>query len=109
MAKFIDSIPKWLSSRISIFIYIFLFIYLVLFPAFAVVFSFMKPFVPSNTIQLILGNYTNVLSALGASIAAGSGVIVHRKVVKMQKAHEEMHETIKSLHEKVNEINNVQN
>ena len=66
MKKFIDSIPKWLSSKVSIFIYIFLFVYLVLFPALAVILPFMKPLVPTNTTQLILGNYTNVLSALGA-------------------------------------------
>ena len=55
-------------------------------------------------IQLVLGNYTNVLSALGASIAAGSGVFIHSKVKTLHQKHEKLQNSIDELHEKINKV-----
>lgn len=59
---------------------------------------------PTDATQLVLGNYTNVLSALGASIAVGTGVVVHTKVAQIQKNHETLkkpHDEMKDLLEKL--------
>jgi hypothetical protein len=56
---------------------------------------------PSEDAQLLLGNYTNVLSALGASIAAGGGVMIHSKVKELHDKHEKLHNAIEKLHEKL--------
>ncbi|QIK69822.1 hypothetical protein G7062_05715 [Erysipelothrix sp. HDW6C] len=105
MQRFFDAIPRWLSSRVSIFIYLFLFFYLVVFPVVTSVVPAIVSWAPSSMTQLILGNYTNVLSALGASIAAGSGVVVHKKVTTIQKNHDAMKASLDSLHEKLDAMN----
>ena len=69
MKKFIDLIPRVLSSTPAIFIFLFLFIYLVIFGLIGI---FAKNLAPSADMQLVLGHYTNVTSALGAAIAAGA-------------------------------------
>lgn len=92
-------------------IYIFLFFYLFLFPIITMVIPALEGAKPSDTTQLVLGNYTNVLSALGASLAAGSGAIVHSKVKEMKvnhdhlkQSHDEMKESIAQLHDKLDEL-----
>lgn len=60
---------------------------------------------PSATMQLIMGNYTNVLSALGASIAAGAGVAAHKSIKAMHTKHDAMQKTIDALHEKLDRLN----
>ena len=67
------AIPRALASKVSIIIFIVLFVYLV---GFGVVGLWVPALEPSATVQLILGNYTNVASATGASIAAGAGAVV---------------------------------
>ncbi|OJG19718.1 hypothetical protein RU97_GL001289 [Enterococcus canis] len=63
---------------------------------------------PSADIQLILGNYTNVLSALGASLAAGSGLKVHKSLKSLHDKHDaayaELQATIEKLHEKIDRL-----
>lgn len=101
---FLKKIPVWLSSKISIFIYLFLFVYLVLFALLCYLIPAFNTYAPSQDTQLILGNYTNVLSALGASIAAGSGVAIHKKIKTLHANHEKLQETIDSLHKKLDNI-----
>ena len=102
--NFLSKIPIWLSSKTSIFIYIFLFFYLVIFAIFCVVIPDISHLQPSNNAQLVLGNYTNVLSALGASIAAGGGVIIHSHVKVLHQKHEKLQKSIDELHEKLDKI-----
>jgi hypothetical protein len=111
MKNFLDKIPVWMASKISIFIYLFLFFYLVIFAVICVVVPDISHWTPTANAQLVLGNYTNVLSALGASIAAGGGVMIHSKVKDLHQKHDELHEkheklqhTIDRLHEKLDKI-----
>ncbi|MDR0798632.1 MAG: hypothetical protein LBN18_02595, partial [Dysgonamonadaceae bacterium] len=83
---------------------VFLFFYLVIFALFCGFIPFLGHFIPSDNVQLILGNYTNVLSALGASIAAGSGVVIHNKITKLHEHHRKLQDTIESLHEKIDKL-----
>lgn len=94
-------IPAALSSPVSVFIFIFLFIYLFIFGVIGLV---IKALEPSTTTQLILGNYTNVLSALGASLAAGSGS-KHTKALKaLHQKHDQIQASLDQLHSKVDEL-----
>lgn len=102
--EFLKKIPVWMSSKVSIFIYLFLFLYLVLFALICYVIPALNVYAPSQDTQLILGNYTNVLSALGASIAAGSGVAIHSKIKTLHANHEKLQETIDSLHHKLDKL-----
>lgn len=102
--KLLAKIPEWLSSKISIFIYLFLFFYLVVFAIISLIFPSLKDMAPSANLQLILGNYTNVLSALGASIAAGSGVAIHSKIKKLHQGHEQLQDRVDELHKKLDKV-----
>lgn len=62
MEKLLQKIPALLASKISIFIYLFLFFYLVIFAFITKVVPAVHSLSPDNNVQLILGNYTNVLS-----------------------------------------------
>ena len=104
LQRFLENIPAILSSPISIFLYLFLFFYLVLYALLCFVIPALQPFAPSNDVQLIMGNYTNVLSALGASLAAGTGVSVHHTIHKLHEKHDLLHGTIKELHEKIDRL-----
>jgi hypothetical protein len=104
MKNFLGKIPVWLSSKTSIFIYIFLFFYLVIFGIIAVIIPDISHLRPTNETQLLLGNYTNVLSALGASIAAGGGVMIHSKVKELHDKHEKLHSAIDELHKKIEKL-----
>lgn len=101
---FLKNIPIWLSSKTSIFIYLFLFGYLVIFALICYIFPTLHNYAPSQDTQLILGNYTNVLSALGASIAAGSGVAIHRRIKTIHENHEKLQKTIEDLNHKMNKL-----
>lgn len=101
---FLNKLPELISSKVSIFIYLFLFCYLVIFAFLCLIITPLKDFTPSDTMQLILGNYTNVLSALGASIAAGSGVAVHTKINNLHKRHNELQESLNKIHEKLDSM-----
>ena len=102
--NFLDKIPNILSSTPSIFIYLFLFFYLVIYALFCAFIPQLSPFAPSNDVQLIMGNYTNVLSALGASLAAGTGVATHHHINRLHEKHDLLHETIQELHEKLDRL-----
>lgn len=100
----LSKIPKLLASKTSIFIFLFLFAYLVVYALLCAIIPALSPYSPSSDVQLILGNYTNVLSALGASIAAGAGTAVHASVQKLHKRHDALEAHITSLHEKVDQL-----
>ena len=102
--SFLTNIPNILSSKVSIFIYLFLFFYLVIFAFICMFIPQLNPFAPSSDVQLVMGNYTNVLSALGASLAAGTGVVTHHNINKLHKSHDLLHETIRELHEKIDNL-----
>ena len=102
--KVLDGIPRLLSSNISIFIYVFLFFYLVIWALLAKLVPFLYAAAPSSDSQLILGNYTNVLSALGASIAAGAGTQVHKSMKQLHDKHDELHQAISELHSKLDSV-----
>lgn len=101
MKRILGHIPALLSSSVSIFIYIFLFFYLVVFAALAWLIPALHDLAPSSDAQLVLGNYTNVLSALGASIAAGSGAAIHSRIKKMHDNHRQLQGKIDDLHRKM--------
>ena len=106
--KYIDNLlaklPAILSSGPSIFVYLFLFFYLVLYALLCMLVPPLAPLAPSNEVQLIMGNYTNVLSALGASLAAGTGVAVHSSLRGLHKKHDLLHATIEELHKKIEKL-----
>lgn len=99
MHKFIAVLPKILNSSISIFI--FLFIYLVIFGLIRMVWPALQP---SADVQLVLGNYTNVTSALGAAIVAGASTASHRAAKQMRKRHDELQKSVDLLHEKIDRL-----
>ncbi len=102
--RFLFAIPRVMASKTSIFIYLFLFFYLVIFALAALLIPALKGLAPTADTQLILGNYTNVLSALGASIAAGSGVAIHSKVKAIREGHQKLQDSIDELHEKLDKM-----
>ncbi len=100
----LSKIPTLLSSKLSIFIYLFLFFYLVCFPIIGTLIPMLKGLIPTDTVQLILGNYTNVLSALGASIAAGAGMVTHQGIKKLHNNHENLRNDLAELHKKLDAL-----
>ena len=104
MKKILERLPGILSSRISLFIYLFLFFYLVVYALLCALIPPLSSYAPSNNVQLIMGNYTNVLSALGASIAAGTGVATHTNIKRLHESHRKLQQSIDSLHEKIDKM-----
>jgi hypothetical protein len=96
-----------LSGRLSIIIYIALFFYLVIFPAISLI-PGCEFLMPTTAAMLIGGNYTNVLSALGASISAGAGVAVAAHIHKLHASHKQLTKSIADLHVKIDNLNNKQ-
>ena len=104
MKAFLQKIPVILSSTASIAIYLFLFFYLVIYALACAVVPALHDYQPSSSMQLIMGNYTNVLSALGASIAAGTGTALHGSIKKLHKRHDELERLIAELHSKADRL-----
>ncbi len=75
--KLLGRLPALLSSKAVIFFGIFLFFYLFVFAGIATLLG--HPSAVSSNVQLILGNYTNVSSSVGAGIAAGTGVALVKR------------------------------
>jgi len=100
--RFLQAIPRILASTVSIFIFIFLFVYLVLF---GFVGLFIDWLAPTEGMQLILGNYTNVTSALGAAIAAGASTQHLTQVRKLRHSHAELKSLVLALHDKMDTMN----
>lgn len=104
ISNLLGKLPAILSSNVSIFIYLFLFFYLVLYALVCGLIPALSGYAPSEGVQLIMGNYTNVLSALGASIAAGAGAAIHNSVKSLHAKHDSLRETIEQLHEKIDKL-----
>jgi hypothetical protein len=101
LSKLLGKIPEMLSSPVSVFIFIFLFIYLFIFGLLGLVIT---PLEPSAKSQLIFGNYTNVLSALGAALAAG-GASKHTKALKqLHIKHDNLQRSVEDLHTKIDKL-----
>lgn len=103
-SSLLSRLPALLSSKVSIFIYLFLFAYLVIYALLCTFVPALNGYAPSDATQLIMGNYTNVLSALGASIAAGAGSSVHSSLKKLHEKHDKMQDTINVLHAKIDAL-----
>ncbi len=101
LKKALNKIPSLLSSLPSIFIFLFLFVYLVGFGLIGLVYPQLAP---SNDLQLIFGNYTNVLSALGASLAAGAGAVHVKNIRELHKKHDQLQSSVDALHEKIDQL-----
>jgi len=101
MKNFLDKIPQLLSSKISIFIFLFLFFYLFIFGIIGLVLPHLAP---SANMQLVLGNYTNVTSALGAAIAAGAATQVSNQTEKIHKRHDHLEKSLQELHTKIDKL-----
>ena len=81
-ARLLGRLPNLLSSRPVIVFGIFLFFYLFVFAGIATLLG--HPSAVSANVQLILGNYTNVSSSVGAGIAAGASLTL---VKRQRHAH----------------------
>lgn len=97
----LTKIPALLSSKPSIFIFIFLFVYLFLF---GILGLFVKSFEPSANTQLVFGNYTNVLSALGAALAAGAGSSHTKHLKELGSKHDVLQASVDELHSKIDKL-----
>jgi hypothetical protein len=81
-AELLGKLPNLLSSRPVILFGILLFFYLFIFAGIATLAG--HPGAVSTNTQLILGNYTNVSSSVGAGIAAGASLTL---VKHQRRAH----------------------
>jgi hypothetical protein len=104
VARALDAVPRLLASKPHIAWLFVLFVWIVLLAAVA-------PDLVSARTELILGNYTNVTSAIGACIAAGGTVTaVHhlrrqsRISEQRLKLEEERHAIAKQSHEMLREL-----
>ena len=98
----LDKIPELLSSTPSIFIFIFLLVYLF---GFGLIGLLIPALAPSASAQLIFGNYTNVISALGAALAAGAGAKHVKNIKELHDKHDRLQASLDDLHSKVDELN----
>jgi hypothetical protein len=83
MDRFLGKLPNVLSSKPVIIFGIILFCYLFLYAGIASLLGHAGA-VSANT-QLILGNYTNVSSSVGAGIAAGAGLTLLKRQNRTHK------------------------
>lgn len=99
--RLLAKIPALLSSQVSVFIFIFLFVYLFIVGLLGLA---VKSLEPSANVQLVFGNYTNVLSALGAALAAGSGAKHTQSLKELHAKHGELQASLRELHDKVDTL-----
>jgi hypothetical protein len=90
LAAALNLVPRLLASKSHVLLLIGMFIWLI--PV-----GLAVPGLAPDRVQLLLGNYTNVMSAIGASIAAGGTLTLHRK----QAAHAQ---SLQQLHDKVDAV-----
>jgi hypothetical protein len=105
MDTVLGKLPNLLSSKPVIIFGIVLFCYLFLYAGIASLFG--HPGAVSANTQLILGNYTNVSSSVGAGIAAGAGLTLLKRQTRTHRltlaAHDAALEA-KSLAEETHRI-----
>jgi|SRR5580693_2139250 hypothetical protein len=90
MERLLGRLPGLLSSKPVIIFGIILFFYLFIFAGIASLTG--HPTLVSANTQLILGNYTNVSSSVGAGIAAGAGLTLIKRQRRMHKITIAAHE-----------------
>lgn len=96
-ARFLAGIPRWSASRWHIWLMVALWVLLV--PV-----TIVWPHLVPLAWQIALGNHTNVVSATGASIAAGAGLATHHEVKKRRLLDELRHETASKAHDLLAEL-----
>jgi len=92
LGRALAAVPAVLSSKVHI---LWLFVLLLWIVILAVPF----PGIASARIELILGNYTNVTSALGACIAAGGTMALAHHAKRESKLAEERHQMTQEVHQ----------
>lgn len=92
--RILARIPGLLASKAHQLFLVALGVWLVMFP----LVPGLKRFAPSAQWMLIGGNWTNVSSALGACIAAGAGLAIHREVKQRRHLEELRHEAAMVSH-----------
>jgi hypothetical protein len=80
-----------------------MFIYLVIIPLIAFL-PGLEWLMPSTPAMLIGDNYTSVLAALGASIAAGAGLSAHKKIKEHEKRQNDIKKSLDELHAKIDRL-----
>jgi glycerol kinase len=65
---------------------------------------FAQHIAPNANMQLVLGNYTNVTSALGAAIAAGASTATHASLKKLHNKHDDLKKSVDNLHIKIDKL-----
>ncbi|MGH9044624.1 MAG: hypothetical protein ACRDVP_07310 [Acidimicrobiales bacterium] len=83
LARALGRLPNLLSSKPVIIFGILLFLYLFVFAGIETLLG--HPTAVSSNTQLILGNYTNVSSSVGAGIAAGAGLTLVKRQRRMRQ------------------------
>jgi hypothetical protein len=89
LAQLLGRLPNVLSSMPVILFGIFLFFYLFVFAGIASLLG--HPNAVSTNVQLILGNYTNVSSSVGAGIAAGASLTLVKRQRQARRLAEAAH------------------
>lgn len=96
-ARFLAGIPRWSASRAHIWVMVGLWVLLV--PV-----TLVWPHLVPLSWQIALGNHTNVISATGASIAAGAGLAAHHENKRRRLLEEERREVAQRSHELIAEL-----
>ena len=96
--RLLGRIPKTLSGHTFILLLVLLFFYLFVFAGIETLLG--HPSAVSANAQLILGNLTNVTSAMGACIAAGMTVHLSHEQRKRHKELSDLKALVHRLHEK---------
>ncbi|GAC1374650.1 MAG: hypothetical protein NVSMB4_02300 [Acidimicrobiales bacterium] len=96
MSKLMALIPRALSSGLHLAFLVFLLGYIVIYAGAETFLFGNAEAVPVNT-QLIAGNWTNVTSALGASIAAGMSVVGHQQRKNLRQQLADLHDKVDAL------------
>lgn len=98
--RWLEEIPRALSSHVHVFFLMALGVYLVVLPLVGVTVSAKS--------ELIGGNYTNVASALGASIAAGGTLHLMRQSRRRQHLEEERMRVMHEIHRMLQAVHGAQ-
>jgi len=98
--RWLEEVPRALSSHIHVFFLMALGVYLVVLPLVGVTVSAKS--------ELIGGNYTNVASALGASIAAGGTLHLMRQSRRRQRLEEERMRVTHEIHRMLQAVHGAQ-
>jgi hypothetical protein len=90
LAAVLNLVPRLLASKSHVLLLVGMLLWLI---PIGLAFPQLAP----DRVQLLLGNYTNVMSAIGASIAAGGTLTLHRKQQKHGQALDDLHAKIDAL------------